>query len=190
MSEKLVRAAAKVVERRVSRRGLLARIAVAGSALAVSPLRYVLRPDPAYAVITAGSCSSGLCNSGYTTFCCTIHDGLNACPSYTFLAGWWKCTNYTGGGYCSKEGVRYYLDCNVTPGHHCPGGCHCANNKCSNRHTCCNVFRYGQCTTDIAGVTPVVCRVIKCVNPCKLYENCNCTLKVDNAVCSHEEGCL
>ena len=58
------------------------------------------------------------------------------------------------------------------------------------RRTCCNIFRYGQCNTEIPGVTQVVCRVIKCVNPCKLNVNCNCTTMIENAVCAQEEGCL
>ncbi len=191
MTQRIVERVARGLEARTSRRSFLTKLAVAGSALAVSPLRYLLRPIPAYAAVTASDCSPGSkCASGYTTFCCTINNGVNACPPYSFLGGWWKCTNYTGHGACHKEGVRYYMDCNRTPGHSCPHGCRCAHNSCNQRLECCNVFRYGQCTTDIAGVTPVVCRVIKCINPCKLYVNCNCTLKVDNATCSHEEGCL
>ncbi|MDQ3877259.1 MAG: twin-arginine translocation signal domain-containing protein [Actinomycetota bacterium] len=190
MTDRIVAGASRALSSKTTRRGFLEKAAVVGSALMVSPLRYLLRPVPAYAVVTSPHCASGLCTSGFTTFCCTINDGVNGCPPYSFLGGWWKCTNYRGKGACHKEGVRYYMDCNVTPGHSCPGGCHCAKGKCSNRHTCCNDFRYGQCTTDIAGITPVVCRVVKCVNPCKLYANCNCTLKVDNATCAHEEGCL
>jgi len=52
------------------------------------------------------------------------------------------------------------------------------------------VFRYGQCDTHIAGVTEVVCRVVKCDSPAKLYVNCGSTVKVENAVCSHEASCL
>lgn len=190
MPGKVLERVSKKLESKTPRRTFLQRAALVGSALMVSPLDFILRPDPAYAVVTRQSCSGGLCTSGYTTFCCTINNGVNGCPPYSFLGGWWKCTNYTGHGACHKQGVRYYMDCNRTPGHSCPGGCHCAHNSCRERVTCCNVFRYGQCTTDIAGVTAVVCRVIKCVNPCKLYTNCNCTLKIDNATCGHEEGCL
>lgn len=190
MTDKLVRAASKVLDGAGSRRSFLQRAAIAGSALMVAPLRYIARPQPAYELVTGQGCSGGLCNSGYTTFCCTINQGVNGCPPYSYLGGWWKCTNYTGRGACHKQNVRYYMDCNRTPGHACPGGCHCANNNCNQRHTCCSDFRYGQCTTDIVGTTPVVCRVIKCVNPCKLYVNCNCTLKIDNATCGHEAGCL
>src|SRR5947209_913685 len=51
VSGRLVTAAAALVERRTSRRGLLARAALAGSAMAVAPLRYLLRPGTAWAVI-------------------------------------------------------------------------------------------------------------------------------------------
>ena len=47
-----VRFAAETLERRTSRRGFLVRAAVLGSALAVAPLRYLLRP----ATALAGSC--------------------------------------------------------------------------------------------------------------------------------------
>ncbi len=191
MTKTLVARASSLLERRFSRRGFLARLAVGGSAIAVAPLRYGLRPGSAMGVITCLSCSSGSrCCDGWTAFCCTINQGKNACPPYSFIAGWWKCTNYNGSGACAKDGVRYYLDCNRTPGSSCPNGCHCAADTCSNRRTCCNVFRYGQCNTQIDGVTEVVCRIIKCVNPCELYDFCNCTYKEENAVCSHEEPCL
>ena len=39
-------------------------------------------------------------------------------------------------------------------------------------------------------MTEVVCRVIKCVNPAQVYVNCNSTLLIENAVCSHEAACL
>ena len=167
------------------------RFATAGSALTVAPVRYLMRPLSAMAVVTCADCSSrSACCDGYTTFCCSINNGVNACPSYSYMAGWWKCTNYTGGGACSREGVRYYIDCNRTPTARCPGGCRCAQDSCGNRRTCCNRFRYGQCNTEITGVTEVVCRLVKCVNPCQLYVNCNCTYKQDNATCGHEAKCL
>jgi hypothetical protein len=106
------------------------------------------------------------------------------------MGGWWKCTDYRGSGACSREGIRYYVDCNRTPGASCPHGCHCTFDDCSQRRTCCNVFRYGQCNTEVAGVTEVVCRVVKCESPSKLYVNCGSTLMVENAVCSHEASCL
>jgi hypothetical protein len=187
----LAERAARVLERRCSRRGFLSRLAVGGSALAVAPLRYTLRPGSAMGVITCSDCSPGqLCCDGWTAFCCTINEGLNECPPYSFIAGWWKCTNYPGSGACAKEGVRFYLDCNRLPGSSCPSGCHCGKDQCTNRRTCCNVFRYGQCNEDIPGITEVVCRIIKCINPCELYAACNCTLKIENAVCAQEEPCL
>ncbi|HCO01770.1 MAG TPA: hypothetical protein DIT48_00130 [Actinobacteria bacterium] len=192
MSAPFVDRASRFLDRKLSRRTLLSRVAVAGSALAVSPVRYLVKPGTAMEVLTTcSSCASGsACCDGWTAFCCTIHQGANSCPSYAYIGGWWKCTSYTGAGACAKEGVRYYVDCNRRPGSSCPGGCHCAGDNCSNRRTCCNVFRYGQCNTQISGTTEVVCRIIKCVNPCQLYSFCNCTLKVDDATCSHEEPCL
>ena len=150
MSGDLAGAAARLLEGRTSRRGLLIRLAVAGSAIAVAPLRYLLRPGTAMAVITCSQCGGGArCCDGWTDFCCVINNGINACPSYTYIAGWWKCTNYTGTNICHSQGVRYYIDCNRKPGMHCPHGCSCANGSCSNRSTCCNVFKYGQCNTQV-----------------------------------------
>ena len=190
MIDLLTRSATAMFGRRVERRTFLKRMAVAGSALAVAPVDYAIRPLTAEAVIRCSHCARGLCCDGWTAFCCTVNKGRNACPPNTYMGGWWKCTNYRGHGACAAEGVRYYIDCNRTPGFSCPHGCHCAQNRCSKRSTCCNVFRYGQCNTEIPGVTEVVCRVIKCVNPCKLYVNCDCTRMIENAVCAQEEGCL
>ena len=192
MTDRLLRVATRFLERRVSRRSALVRMATAGSALAVAPVRYVTRPVAAVSLINCKSgCRSGSrCCDGYTVFCCTL-TGVNACPAYTYMGGWWKCTNYRGTGPCAGEGVRYYIDCNRLPHSSCPGGCHCAFGKCSNRQACCNVFRYGQCNTQIGGTTPIVCRVVTCVNPAEIPGfNCNPSVMFDNSTCGHEAGCL
>ena len=191
MTDRLVEALGAAVEQRTSRRGLLARAALAASALSVGPLRFLLRPTTAWAVIRPGDCGGGLCNDGYTAFCCEINHGANTCPPRTFVAGWWKCTAYRGHGLCDHAGVRYYVDCNRTPGEHFPGGCRCANDSCNERRVDCNHFRYGQCNTQVAGTTEVACRVVVCKHPATISDfNCNSTYRVDNAVCGHEAGCL
>jgi hypothetical protein len=116
VAQRLVDAISARLERRMSRRSAIARAAVAGSALAVAPVRYLVRPGTAWAVIDPNSCSGGLCTDGYTAFCCEIERGRNTCPNGTYIAGWWKCTSYRGGGLCHREGVRYYIDCNRIPG--------------------------------------------------------------------------
>lgn len=190
MSDRLFRITMDALDRKIPRRRFLARFAVAASAVTISPIRYLVRPVSALGTITCSDCSSGsLCCDGWTAFCCTL-TGSNACPSYTFMGGWWKCTNYDGDGACHQEGVRYYIDCNRTPGSSCPEGCHCANDTCGHRRTCCNIFRYGQCNTEVTGTTEVVCRMVTCQNPCSIFVNCNCTSFIENAVCSHEAGCL
>jgi hypothetical protein len=192
MSERLARALGGLLERRTSRRGLLARSAVAGAALAVAPVRYLLRPETAWAVVTSADCPPGsLCRDGYSAFCCEVQHGNNRCPDGTYVAGWWKCTDYRGTALCAAEGVRYYLDCNRVPGVPYPGGCQCANGSCSERIVDCNLFRYGQCNTDVADTTEVVCRLVICQNPASVPGlNCNGTLMVDDAVCHHEARCL
>lgn len=191
LSERVVNSLGGLLERRLSRRGALARAAVAGSALAVAPVRYLVRPGDAWAVVRPGDCGSGLCTEGYTAFCCEIEHGHNRCPKGTYIAGWWKCTDYRGGGLCHREGFRYYIDCNRIPGHSFPGGCQCANGDCRRRRVDCNHFRYGQCNTQVQGTTEVVCRLVICQNPAKVAGfNCNGTEMVDNNTCSHEMDCL
>jgi hypothetical protein len=189
--DRLVRSSALFLERRLSRRTVLLRIAVVGSALTVAPLRYLLYPGSALAAITPGDCSGGQCTDGYTGFCCQINDGLNTCPEGTFPGGWWMCTDYPGRRLCSEQGVRYYVDCNALPDVEVDGGCHCGGGSCDNRRIGCNVFRYGQCNTQIAGVTAVVCRMIVCENPSLIPAlNCSGSVAVDNAVCDHDAACL
>jgi len=191
MSGRLVDSSALFLERRCSRRTALQRIAVAGSALCVAPLRYLLYPGSALGAIIPSKCSGGLCTEGYTAFCCEINDSLNSCPQGTFAGGWWMCTDYRGSRLCSDQGVRYYVDCNGLPGHRYPGGCACANNRCSERRVACNAFRYGQCNPHIPGTTEVVCRMVTCQNPGSIPAlHCSSSVSVDNAVCHHHVGCL
>jgi hypothetical protein len=191
VGDRLVTSSALFLERRFSRRTLLLRVAVAGSALSVAPLRYLLYPGSALAAISPTTCADGLCTDGWTAFCCEINDGLNSCPADTYPAGWWMCTDYAGHQLCSEQGVRYYVDCNRLPGRHFPGGCHCANDSCANRRVACNMFRYGQCNTQIGGVTEVVCRMVVCENPSSIrHLNCSSSLAIDDLVCGHEAPCL
>jgi hypothetical protein len=190
-ADRLVATSAGFLETRISRRSALLRLAVAGSALSVAPLRYLLYPETALAVVTPGSCSSGNCLDGYTAFCCEINHGRNQCPENTYAGGWWMCTDYKGHQLCAERGIRYYVDCNRLPGHSFPGRCTCANGSCQNRRQNCNVFRYGQCNTQVSGVTEVVCRMVTCINPSKISGlNCGPSVSVDNAVCAHEAPCL
>ncbi len=191
LGQRLATSLGEALDRRLSRRGVLARATVAGSALAVAPVRYLVRPGDAMAVVSPDRCRSGLCTDGYTAFCCEIEHGRNTCPDGTYVAGWWKCTNYSGGGLCHEEGVRFYIDCNRTPGRHFPGGCQCAQGDCGRRRVDCNHFRYGQCNTQIHGTTEVVCRLVICQNPATIDGmNCNGTEMIDDNTCGHEAGCL
>lgn len=190
-AEKLARAVGSALEHRSTRRSVLARGVLAATAFAIAPLRYLLRPESAWAVIGPAGCAGGLCTDGFTEFCCAVNGGSNTCPPHTFIGGWWKCTYYAGRHLCGDRNVRYYVDCNMKPGHGYPGGCHCAHGDCGNRRVACNVFRYGQCNADIAGVTPIACRVVVCENPATIPEfRCNATYKQDDSTCGHEAGCL
>jgi len=185
---------------RVDRRGFLARSAVVGSALAVAPSAYLLRPKSAYAAVcscSGYSCSCGsLCCDGYTEFCCTIY-GTNTCPPGTVAAGWWKAD---GSRFCG--GPRYYLDCNSGCGGCgcgsngvCSGACSgtpcgCANGSCDNRKAGCTHFRYGQCNQAIPCLGPIVCRIITCVPPWEIEPSCTQSVAVDERTALHDRPCL
>lgn len=200
LTTRVVERLAQGLERRVNRRGFLARSAVVGSALAVAPTTYVLRPTSAYAAVcrcNGSTCDCGaLCCDGYTEFCCTT-TGRNSCPAGTVAAGWWKVDGHSlcGGG------PRYYLDCNSRCGPcGCPGGvcsgscsgtsCRCANSSCGNRKTGCTRFRYGQCHQEIPCVGPIVCRVVTCLPPWQIDPACTRTALVDNNTRYHDRACL
>jgi hypothetical protein len=194
MTSAVLERAIRAVEPSRSRRRRLERLAEAASAWSVAPLAYTTRPVTARSVLrrSCSSCPTGSrCCSGYTALCCTLPGGSNAgCPPNTFVGGWWQC-NYGSGNLCSTTNVRYYLDCSMNPGHACPGGCHCGNDDCSNFKTCCVVFRYGNCNADIPYVTPILCRLVTCVIPCRIdCLDCTCSAAVDQTTCQHEAGCL
>jgi hypothetical protein len=183
------------IGRGVTRRSFLVRTAVFGSALAVNPLRYLLRPGSAYASLCGPDAS---CSSGWTAFCCTVNNGQNSCPPGTNPAGWWKADNSS---FC-HSGPRYYIDCNASCGTCGCGGsglcdrgcaacnCHCASGECDQRFTCCNEFRYGQCHQDLACVGPIVCRVVTCVAPWDFDATCSTTSATANSTGSHDAPCL
>ena len=101
--------------------GVLARAAVAGSAFAVAPVRYLVRPGTAWAVIGPGDCGAGASATTATRrSAARSSTGSNTCPENTYVAGWWKCTDYQGSGLCHGQGYRYYLDCNRRPGARLP----------------------------------------------------------------------
>ncbi|MBX3314829.1 MAG: twin-arginine translocation signal domain-containing protein [Actinobacteria bacterium] len=161
-----------------NRRSFLTRTAVVGSALAVGPLDFILKPGTAYGYLC------GTCSDGWTAFCCTINSGRNSCPAGSFVAGWWKADN---AAYCCGS-ARYIIDCNATCPTQC--SCRCAGDSCDGRRTCCNQFRYGQCHTEIACYGPVVCRVATCVVPWQYDPTCTTTSRTDNRTVDHGAPCL
>jgi len=179
-----------------SRRGFLLGAAVVGSALAVAPRRYALRPGTAYGTI----CGPGnTARSGWSAFCATINKGVNACPPGSFAAGWWKASgsSWCGGGY------RYIIDCNTTctrcstgcSDHICDTACwncHCGHGpaaSCDQRRVCCNAFRYGQCNTQVRCSGGVQCRMVSCTPPYR-WANCSTTAFTDNRTAEHGSPAL
>jgi hypothetical protein len=193
--------AARFLAHRIDRRGILKRSALIGSALAVAPTDFALRPRSAYAAICR--CSGSTCDcaaqccDGYTEFCCTI-SGRNQCPGGTVLGGWWKVD---GSSFCGG-GPRYYMDCNATCGGCGCGGagicsgscsgttCGCANGSCGNRKAGCTGFRYGQCHQEIACLGPILCRVVTCTPPWQIDGTCTTAVRTDNNTRYHDAPCL
>ena len=138
-SQRLAERVAGFLGAHTSRRGFIARTAVIGSALAVNPGGFVLRPGTAYAAVCGPAPD---CAAGYTAFCCTTN-GANQCPPGTFVGGWWKAD---GSSYCCG-GPRYYIDCqNSCTG--CSSGCGGYNSFCSS--ACIN----GSCHCDQRQLRP------------------------------------
>jgi hypothetical protein len=199
----LVERVGALLERHTSRRGFLVRASVVGSALAVDPLEFLLRPRSAYAVVCkcgnpACGCNSACCD-GYTEFCCTLY-GTNTCPSGTFAGGWWQAD---GSAYC--PGPRYYIDCHAecqctdgcTPGGPsycsptCDGlDCDCAMGSCEHRIAGCVSFRYGQCHQEIACAGRIACRVVTCTPAYLIDNSCTTTSMSDDLTAQHNAPCL
>ena len=181
LAQRVVERVAGVLDGRSSRRRFLLRAAVVGSALSVDPLGYVLKPGTAYASVCG---AANTCSAGWSAFCCTINNGANTCPDHSFPAGWWKVD---ASAFC-LGGPRYYIDCNRRPNRSCR--CRCNRSGCDRRRVCCNVFRYGQCNTHIAGVTQVVCRIITCTPPWEWDRGCGRSARTEQATASHTSTCL
>ena len=189
----LLTTATRLVDRAPTRRGFLYRLAMASTALVVSPITYITRPLSAQAAICGPAPG---CNDGYSAFCCTINRGINNCPPGHFMGGWWRAA---GSSYCAT-GSRYYIDCHARctctgGGSFCspsciPCSCECPDTEtCDKRHVCCAIFRYGQCNTQIGQGGGVTCRVVSCTPPYLLY-NCSSTLLSDNFTAQQTAPCL
>jgi hypothetical protein len=179
--DRLARRAGRSDRPGLTRRSFLVRAAVIGSVLTVAPLRWLVHPTSAYDTVCGEGAS---CGAGWTAFCCTISQGANTCPPGSFVAGWWKIDDSP---FCNGN-PRYIIDCNRSRGSSC--NCRCASGTCDQRRVCCNVFRYGQCNTQIPGVTEVVCRVVVCTTPWNWDPNCGRTVRTDNRTRTHNAPCL
>lgn len=167
----------------LTRRSFLTRTAMVGSALAVDPTGLLLRPQSAWASVCG---EANECHQGWSAFCATINNGANECPDGSFTAGWWKIDN---SDFCSGA-ARYIVDCNEIPPQGSKCSCRCANGECDRRRVCCNDFRYGQCNTQVAGTTPVVCRVVLCTPPWRWDDDCTSTTLTDNRTLTHWSAAL
>ncbi|MDQ6837938.1 MAG: hypothetical protein M3137_06270 [Actinomycetota bacterium] len=184
LPERAVRRAAETLgATRWSRRRFLTRSVVVGSALAISPWDFAVRPASAYAAVCGTDAS---CAAGYSVFCCTINNGANLCPPGSFAGGWWKAD---GSGFCCG-GPRYYVDCNAACGSGWTCGCERSSATCDNRLIACNQFRYGQCHQEISCYGPVVCRLVTCTPPWEYDPSCSTSSATDDNTVSHTAPCL
>jgi hypothetical protein len=182
LAERLVTRLATLGAQRPSRRKFLAAATLTGTAIAVDPIGFLTRPQSAYATVCG---PDSACGDGYTVMCCTINSGRNTCPPHTYRGGWWKADRSS---YCGGH-ARYYIDCNALPSY--AGHCHCNRTTCDRRRVACNVFRYGQCNTQVPGVSAVVCRQITCIPPWRLYPGkCTSSSRTDNNTAQHNAPCL
>ena len=157
------------------RRDFLTRVAAFGAAFAARPLSSMLRPDPAL----ANHCGDPGCETGYSTFCCTLTGGKNECPGGTAVGGWWYA--FVSGSTC-PGGVRCYIDC-VGDCDSCDD-CMCAHDP-PWRRMCCN-----QGYTNCGRGGHLRCRIVRCENPGLLWPECTITATTDEATCSHTAACL
>lgn len=192
LSNWLVSRATGLLEKRASRRGFLMGSAMVGSAVAVTGCQFATQPGTPYSRIT--DCGPGsLCADGYTEFCCTINDGVNACPADSFAGGWWRADFSS---FCN--GTRYYIDCmqyccGPPTGYQnfCAGCAECrCGGDCNTRKVYCNYFRYGQCHQEIVQSGPIACRVVSCVPPYATDPACSPASAVDNSTAEHGSPCL
>src|SRR4029077_4440132 len=132
---------AGLLEKKSSRRGFLLGSAMVGSAVAVAGCAPGTQPGSPHNHIT--DCAGGLCHDGFTEFCCSINNGVNACPPGSFAGGWWRADFSS---FCN--GTRYYIDCmqdccgptfNQGGRTWCAGcvACQCGP-SCDNRKVYCN----------------------------------------------------
>ena len=197
LSQRAVDGVTGWLARRTSRRGFLVKAGVLGTALAVDPVGYVLRPGTAYAAVCGPGASA---TSGWTVFCATINNGANACPPGSIAAGWWKAD---GASLCGGR-ARYIIDCNATcskcstPGARagiCSSSCWSCSceqglpGTCDKRKVCCNAFRYGQCNQDVRQIGGVHCRVVSCTPPWR-FEECSTAPATDNRTRDHNSDRL
>ncbi len=187
---RLVRSVGAAIEGHTTRRQFVARTTLFATAAVVSRGSIMVRPGVPYQVVT-GCPDDSLCSDGYTDFCCTINNGVNACPPDTVAAGWWRADH---SAYC--DGPRFYIDCNEVcctrpVGDFCLGcgPCQCRDG-CDSRIINCLHFRYGQCGQDVEALGAIACRMVTCVPPYLLDLGCTDELAVDNLTANHITDCL
>lgn|SRR5438270_218970 len=166
MTQRLVERTGGLLGRRTSRRGFLVRAAAVGSAVAIAPIRSLVRPLPAWALEPSQCSGRSRCGSGYSEFCCAIVGYNGPCPHGSFVGGWWKAHSPTGSQYCNG-GPRFYVDCNLFHKSDC-GGSGCHNGTCNCYGRCTNRFSYRNCNTRYQRHRSswVLCRYVLCSNPC------------------------
>jgi hypothetical protein len=153
---------------RTSRRGFLLRAGLLGTALAVDPKGYVLRPGHGVRRRVRPGAGAQQRLDGLLRHHQRRRQRL---PAGSIAAGWWKSDRAS---LCGGK-ARYIIDCNATCARarrraRAPASARRAAGpararaglpgSCDQRKVCCNAFRYGQCNQDVRRSAGVHCRVV------------------------------
>ena len=183
------------------RRSFLAQTAVVGSALVVDPQG--LRAHPGNAPTPASAARTPRPAAGYTVFCCTVNNGVNACPpgtlhrrlvegrrlvlvlrsatatSSTATPRCSKCTTgCSGDNICDKQVLELLAAASGSTA------------TCDQRRDCCNAFRYGQCNTQVQVQRRRAPAAWSAASRRTSGTNCTTTSLSDNATAEHNAPCL
>ena len=179
-----------------TRRSFLVRTAIFGSALAVNPLRYLLRPGTAYASLCGpdASCCVGLdrvllhgqrrpehvparLDPG------RLVEGRQLVVLQLRPALLHRLQRRRADRAVRRERrVRARLRARATVT--------ARRARATSASRAATQFRYGQCHQDLACVGPIVCRVVTCVPPWEFDATCTTTSATANATALHDAPCL
>jgi len=196
-SQRLAERVAGFLGAHTSRRGFIARTAVIGSALAVNPGGFVLRPARR-TPRSAGRLQTAPPATPPSAVRRTVP--TSAHPARSWVAGGRPTDQATAAvdrATTSTVRTRALAAARAaaatTPSARRPASTAAAtatSGSCDQRRVSCNYFRYGQCHQEIGCGGPVACRVVSCTPPYELFGECSNASATDNATTEHSAPCL